>query len=273
VSVKKVSVFKYGGNAMTDDNLKEKIVSVLAEFADLGHKMVVVHGGGPFIKKALESANIESEFVDGHRKTSAEALIHVEKALKGEVNADLVGRLNRAGQKAVGLSGKDGQMVIAARRFHRPEADGKPKDLGRVGDVERVDTSLLKLLLDKGYIPVLTCIAADGSGEEYNVNADMFAGHIAGALQADNFVVMTDVDGLLEDLSNPDSLIAEVDIDELQAFKSSGVVAGGMIPKVEACEIALAQGCKSARMVNGTDPDQLYRLLQGESVGTKIIKK
>jgi len=257
---------------MTDDNLKERIVSILAEYADEGNKIAVVHGGGPFIKKALQEAEIESEFVEGHRKTTPEALIHVEKALKGEVNTDLVGRLNRTGHKAVGLSGKDGQMVIAKRRVHVGKEDGEPKDLGRVGDVEKVDPTLLKLLLDSGFIPVLTCIAANGRGQEFNVNADMFAGHIAGALKADRLIVMTDVDGLLENISNPDSLIEEADPVQLNTFKEKGVIGGGMIPKVEACEVALAQGADSAVMVNGTDPDQLYRLLQGERVGTKIKK-
>jgi acetylglutamate kinase len=269
---KTISVFKYGGNAMTDSGLKDKIVSILTEFVSRGHSIVVVHGGGPFIKKALAEAAIESEFIDGHRKTTPQALIHVERALKGEVNTDLVGRFNRKGQKAVGLSGKDGRVVTAVKRVHIGTNDGEEKDLGQVGDVGKIDPTLIELLLDKDYIPILTCIAADKHGEDYNINADMFAGHVAGALNAEQFIVMTDVDGLLEDIQQPESLMHEIKVSRIADLKESGIIVGGMLPKVEACEIALDRGAKQAIILNGTNPDQLRTLLNGEDTGTKIIK-
>ncbi|MGB6035075.1 MAG: acetylglutamate kinase [Cryomorphaceae bacterium] len=269
---KPVSVFKYGGNAMTDNGIKNEIVSILSEFADRGHSIVVVHGGGPFIKKALTDAEIESEFIDGHRKTTPEALLHVEKALKGEVNTDLVGRFNRKGQKAVGLSGKDGRAVTAVKRVHIGINDGEEKDLGQVGDVGKIDPTLIELLLKKKYIPILTCIAADENGDDYNINADMFAGHVAGALNAERFVVMTDVDGLLEDIEKPDSLMHEIKVARLAGLKESGIIVGGMLPKIEACEIALEKGAQQAIILNGTNPDQLRTLLNGKDTGTKIIR-
>jgi len=267
-----ISVFKYGGNAMTNEGLKSEIITILSDLVDRGQKIVVVHGGGPFIKKALAAAKIESEFIDGHRKTSPEALIHVEKALKGEVNSDLVGRFNRMGHKAVGLSGKDGRTVTAVKRVHVGTDDGIEKDLGQVGDVGNIDPTLIKLLLNKGYIPVLTCIAADERGEDYNINADMFAGHLAGALHAERFIVMTDVDGLLEDIKNPSSLIRELKVARLTELKDSGTIVGGMLPKVVACEVAIEKGARQAIILNGTNPDQLRTLLSGTPAGTKIIK-
>lgn len=256
---------------MTDNALKEQIVSILSEFVDRGHRIVVVHGGGPFIKKALADAKIESEFIDGHRQTTSEAMIHVEKALKGEVNTDLVGSFNRKGQKAVGLSGKDGRSVTAVKRKHLTK-EGVEKDLGQVGDVGKIDPTLIETLLKMKYIPILTCIAADENGDDYNINADMFAGHIAGALNAERFIVMTDVDGLLEDIERPNSLMREIKVAQLSGLKDSGIIVGGMMPKVEACEIALENGAQQAIILNGTNPGQLRKLLNGSDTGTKIIK-
>lgn len=257
---------------MTNEGLKHEIVGILSALVDQGQKIVVIHGGGPFIKKALAEAKIESEFIDGHRKTSPKALIHVEKALKGEVNTDLVGRFNRMGNKAVGLSGKDGRTVTAVKRLHIGSDDGIEMDLGQVGDVGNVDPTLIHLLLNEGYIPVLTCIAADEQGVDYNINADMFAGHMAGALNADRFIVMTDVNGLLEDIKTPSSIIREINLARLAELKESGTIVGGMLPKVEACEIAIEKGARQAIILNGTNPNQLRDLLSGSPAGTKIIK-
>jgi len=267
-----LNVFKYGGNAMTNEGLKSEIITILSDLVDQGQRIVVVHGGGPFIKKALADAKIESEFIDGHRKTSPEALHHVEKALKGEVNTDIVRQFNKVGKKAVGLSGKDGRTVTAVKRVHIGSDDGKEMDLGQVGDVGNIDPALINLLLEKNYIPVMTCIAADEEGEDYNINADMFAGHMAGALNADRFIVMTDVDGLLEDIKDPSSLIRELKVARLAELKESGTIVGGMLPKVEACEVALENGAQQATILNGTKPNQLRALMKGDAAGTKIVK-
>ncbi len=266
-------VFKYGGNAMVNNDLKERILRGICDLYEQGHQVIIVHGGGPFIQKALDAAQIESEFIDGQRKTSPQAMKIVETALKGEVNSDLVGRINTMGYRAVGLSGKDGQIVIGKKRRHiQVTAEGVEKliDLGQVGGIELVQPALLNDLLAGGYIPVITCIAQDADGNSLNINGDIFAGHIAGALQAEAFVVLTDIDGLLRDVKNPASLIEEVKSTEIDALIVSGVIQGGMIPKMEACITAVREGAKSAYIINGTKPHQLSVLASGEKIGTKI---
>ncbi len=257
---------------MLQEELQRAIVKNIVRLTKESYRVVVVHGGGPFIRRALDRAGVESEFVDGHRKTTPEALHHIETALKGEVNGTLVRLFNQAGARPVGLSGKDGGMVIVERRFHVVEEGGEKekKDIGHVGDVVSVDTELLHRLLDGGYLPVVACLAADEDGRDYNVNADMFAGHLAGALQADRYLVLTDVDGLLRDLGDPDSLISRLSLQDLPALAGT-VVKGGMIPKVESCEVALRGGAKLAGIINGTKPEQLLSAVSGEErTGTVI---
>ncbi|MDG5767208.1 acetylglutamate kinase [Balneolales bacterium ANBcel1] len=270
---KPIIVVKYGGNAMTEDSLRQQVVKNICLLQNYGFNVVIAHGGGPFIKEALLQANIESEFIDGHRVTTPEALEHVEKALKGQVNGALVRLVNKLGYKAVGLSGKDGKIATAVKRMHRKEVDGhvEEHDLGQVGDVVSMDTHLLHLLLDHEYIPVLACLAADVDSNEYNVNADMFAGHLAGALGAEKFIVLTDVDGLLRDINDPSSLVTELRASDIATLEEEGVIQGGMIPKTEACAIALKNGARSAVILNGTDPEQLLAVGRREPVGTTIL--
>jgi acetylglutamate kinase len=265
-------LIKYGGNAMLNENLKQAVVNNVNQLQAEGFRVVLVHGGGPFIKRMLELVKIESEFIDGHRKTTPEALKYIEMALKGEVNGSLVNLLNRSGSKAVGLSGKDGRMVQAQKRYHIRESNGKSEkfDLGQVGDVVSVDTGLLDSLLGKGYLPVVTCIASDEAGNDYNINADMFAGALAGALKAQHYLVLTDVDGLLRDLDDPSSLIESLTVAELEALMGS-VIKGGMIPKLESCQLALKKGAATARIINGTKPDSIHDAVIAEKItGTKI---
>ncbi len=267
-------LFKYGGNAMTDPDLQIEILRNICLLKKKGHSLVIVHGGGPFIKITLGEAGIESEFIDGQRKTTPRAMKYVEMALKGRVNGSLVSILNGMGYKAVGLSGKDGQMVLAEKRMHQRKENGKSisVDLGQVGDVVEVDPGLIYLLLDNDYLPVITCIASDSSGTDYNINADLFAGHIAGNLSAEQYVVLTDVDGLMLDKNDPGSLIREIKLSELQELKDNGVIQGGMIPKVDSCRIALEKGAVSARIINGTVPGQIAEIFEGGDPGTVIRK-
>ncbi len=265
-------LIKYGGNAMRNETLQQAVIDSIKELHDRGHRVVVVHGGGPFIKRTLQLARIESEFIDGHRKTSPEALKYIEMALKGEVNGNLVRLFNRAGLKAVGLSGKDGALVTAEKRYHQRQKNGRSTlcDLGQVGDVAAVDTSLVDILLKNDYLPVITCLASDAEGNDFNINADMFAGHLAGALEADRYLVLTDVDGLLRDVNDPGSLIASLTLPELDGLFGT-VIAGGMIPKLESCRIALEGGAKTAFIINGTRPDYLLQAATGnQAIGTKI---
>lgn len=271
---KPILLFKYGGNAMIDEKLKLEILSNIGRLKEKGNDVVVVHGGGPFIKEALKEAKIESEFIDGHRKTTTEAFQYVEMALKGRVNSSIVTILGGLGYKAVGLSGKDGKMVIAEKRMHTMEVNGDTQevDLGLVGDVASVDPTLIHTLLKNDYFPVITCLAMDVKGNSYNINADMFAGHLAGALEADQYVAMTDVDGLLKDKNDPASIIKKIRLSELQELMDNGIIAGGMIPKVESCEIALKKGAHTARIINGTKPMQLLTSFDAEAPGTIFEK-
>lgn len=265
-------LIKYGGNAMTDPELQADVMGKLAELKHRGHRLVIVHGGGPFIRSELESAGIRSTFVDGQRVTSPEAVIHVEKALKGLVNGRLVSLLNACGCRAVGLSGKDGKMVMGRKRTATRQENGTTVrvDMGQVADIELVDTALIRTILELDMVPVIACLATDEKGSDFNVNADIMAGHIAGALQTDGYIVLTDVDGLLSDPSDPGSLLTEISAGLLEELQTNGVISGGMIPKVESCLIALRQGVSTAMIMNGRKPERIGMLPDQEVRGTSI---
>lgn len=257
---------------MTDSDLREKMIREISKLKSNEEDVIIVHGGGPFIKEALEMGNISSNFIGGHRQTSKEALRYIEMALKGRVNGEIIKLFNASKIKAVGLSGKDGHFVRAKKRLHEVSENGKKKiyDLGQVGDVDEVDTSFLNMLLKAGYLPVITCIASDKQGQDYNINADMFAGHIAGAMKADRFLVLTDVDGIYLDKNDAGTIqhkLSKKDIDDL---KEKEIIAGGMLPKVECCFIALDKGVKEARIINGTKPEQIIAAANNKEIGTRI---
>jgi acetylglutamate kinase len=266
-------LIKYGGNAMVNEELKEQIAERIAQLQSNGFQVILVHGGGPFINKALEEASIVSTFFDGHRYTSTAALACIEKTLKGEVNGSLVSLLNRVGIKAVGLSGKDGQFVTAQKRWHvKFDEMGKSQkiDLGHVGEVSHVDTTLLEVLMKEGFTPVITCIAGDKVGNEYNINGDVFAGKIASAMAVDAYIVLTDVDGLFLSYPDPDSIIQNLTVKNLKTYFGT-VITGGMIPKLSSCEAAIKAGVKRAIILNGTKPDQITDyLLKNKTLGTTI---
>lgn len=269
---KPLLLIKYGGNAMLNDRLKKEVVQSIFRLHQNGYGIILVHGGGPFIKKMLDTVDLESEFISGHRKTSPEALRYIEMTLKGEVNSGLVRLINQSGLKAVGISGKDGAIVTAEKRQITQEEGGQKKmlDLGQVGDVVSVDTRLLHLLLEHDYIPVITCLASDASGNDFNINADMFAGHIAGAMKVDQLLVLTDVDGLMRNTREPDSIIRKIGVEDLGPLYGK-VIKGGMIPKVESCEIALKKGVRTARIINGTKPENIFKSIQSNHlIGTEI---
>lgn len=269
---RKIVCIKVGGNALTDVAVKQQIIDQIAELIKLNIKPVLIHGGGIEIKNLLNDVGVKSEFIGGHRKTDAVSIKFIEMALSGGVNKELVSLLNKKGIKAVGLSGKDAQMVTAEKRIHKETVNGEENtaDLGFVGDVTETDMGLLSTLMDSGFVPVLSPISAGRNGETFNVNADMFAGHLAGALNAEKFVALTNIDGLLENLDNPTSLIHHLTMDEAKGLFGT-VIKGGMIPKIEACFTALNQGVKSAHIINGTKKGTLLRiLLSDETIGTTI---
>jgi len=257
---------------MTDSTVRMMLLKKMAELHNEGYRIAIVHGGGPYIKKILATAKIESEFINGQRVTTPEALSYVEMALRGEVNGMLLRELNGLGCKAVGLSGKDAGFVKAVKRTDTGSEGNPGTDLGRVGNVESVDTRLLQLLLDNHYVPVVTCIATDENGLDYNINGDVFAGKIAAALKADEYIVLTDVDGLMYDIKDPDSKIDTVHVEQMKELIEQGVIAGGMIPKMESCLQALEEGVAKVRIMNGSKVDGISDLSENSSLGTSITK-
>ncbi|REE00108.1 N-acetylglutamate kinase [Marinoscillum furvescens DSM 4134] len=256
---------------MVNDEIKRSVMLNICELHAAGHRVVVVHGGGPFINSILEKVQITSEFIGGHRKTTPEAMKYIEMTLLGEVNSGLVTLINHLGQRAVGLSGKDGGLARASKRFHQEEAEN-PVDLGQVGNIDQIDPTILFDLLDKNYIPVVACVAPDEQGNTYNINADMMAGAVAGAISADHYCVLTDVDGLMMDKDDASSLIQQLQVHELQPLFQK-VIVGGMIPKIESCQIAIDNGAQSARIVNGTRLKTLTdAILEHKPIGTIISK-
>ena len=271
-------VFKYGGHAMTDPLTRRELLTTMRQLQAGGTPLVIVHGGGPFIREALETAGIDAPFHDGQRITSPEAMAHVRAALGGTVNAILVNTLNAVGCAAVGLTGSDAGLVSARKRMGRRTVDGTTVDvdvdLGRVGDVDEVRPRILLDLLRSGYTPVVASVSPDAAGEDLNINADVFAGHLAGALHARSFVLLTDVDGLYRDIDDPGSRIPHVRLTEVDDLIDDGVIAGGMIPKFEACRTALEQGAQRVRILNGTCPDHILRLTDDDpDVGTLITHR
>jgi len=266
-------LIKYGGNAMINEQLKKQIANQIKILQHQEIEVVLVHGGGPFINKALNEAGIASEFFEGQRKTSKDALKVIERTLKGEVNSSLVSIFNQLGLNAIGLSGKDGQTILADKIQHKA-IDGQPSeiDLGQVGEVKAVNTKLLTLLLQEGYLPVITCVASDHRGNDYNINGDVFAGKIAAALEADDYIVLTDVDGLYLNYPDAASIIPQLSLRELPSYYQS-VIVGGMIPKLESCEAAVRGGVTRAVILNGTKPEQIGDyILKNQNIGTTLKK-
>lgn len=263
-------LIKYGGNAMTNPDLQLEVIERVARLHRSGVRVVLVHGGGPFIKENLERAKLQAEFIGGHRVTDAAAMSEVQQALRGRVNGDLVKVCSKLGLPAVGISGKDGGLVRAKKRWHiHPDTEQKT-DLGYVGDIASVQPHLIHTLLEAGYLPVVSPVSLGQDGEDYNINADMFAGHLAGALKVDAYLILTDIDGLRTDIGRPETHINAISLSELLALPP-GVIQGGMIPKIAGCRAALELGAKRCQIINGTKPDALLAALEASAqVGTNI---
>ena len=257
-------VVKYGGAAMAHAELRDAVFRDIALLASVGVQLVVVHGGGPEINTWLKRLEISSEFRDGLRITDSETMDVVEMVLVGRVNKQIVNGLNRLGAKAVGLSGSDGLLVEA-----RPWGDGSH---GLVGDVARVNPDLLEPLLARGYVPVISSVAANPEGESHNINADTVAGELAAALEAEKLILLTDTPGILRDREDPDSLIRQLRLSDARQLINEGVVAGGMTPKTECCIRALAQGVAAAHIVDGRVPHALLlEVFTDAGIGTMVL--
>ncbi len=262
--VGKTVVVKYGGNAMVNEELKQQVMEDMVLLNLIGIKVVLVHGGGPEITGLMDRLGKKPEFVDGLRVTDKETADIVEMVLAGKVNKSLVKYLDVKGGKAIGLSGVDGRLLEA-----------KPKDerLGYVGEITKVNIKPVVDLLDNGYIPVISTIACDRSGNTYNINGDTAAAHIAGALGAERLLLMTDIEGVLRDKDDPSSIISEIKVNEADELKKSGIISGGMIPKVECCVEAINYGVKNVVIIDGRIPHSLLiELLTDEGAGTLFRK-
>jgi len=258
----KVVVVKYGGNAMINEDLKQQVMEDLVLLWLIGVKVVLVHGGGPEITDLLKKLGIPSEFKNGLRVTSKDAMEVVQMVLAGKVNKTLVNLLEMKGGKAIGLSGMDGRLIQAVK---------KDEDLGYVGEVTHIHIKPVLDLLEKGYIPVISTVGIDMEGNSYNINGDTAAACIAGALNAERMILMTDIAGLLRDLNDPESLISELTVPEVDGLKQEGIISGGMIPKVDCCLRAISEGVKNVVIMDGRVPHSiLMELLTDEGAGTLI---
>lgn len=263
-----IMVIKYGGNAMVSDDLKRAFVEDIVFLRRCGIRPVVVHGGGPQINAMLTRLGIESEFKGGLRVTSPEAMDVVRMVLVGQVGRELVGLLNQHGPLAVGMSGEDGGLFTAQRRG--TVVDGEEVDLGLVGEVAAVNTDAISDLIAAGRIPVVASVSPDASGSVHNLNADTAAAALAAALGADRLIILTDVEGLYADWPNTDQIIASITTTELRALLPS--LAAGMIPKMEACLVAVEDGVPLATIVDGRKPHSLLlEIFTDEGVGTMVV--
>ena len=260
----KTVVIKYGGNAMINEELKAAVMEDMVLLHTVGIKLVLVHGGGPEINAMLEKTGKESKFVGGLRYTDEETMDIVQMVLAGKVNKELVQQITEHGGRAIGLCGLDGGMLTAVK--HREP------DLGFVGDITRVDVTLIRNSLDNDTIPVVATVAGGTNGERYNINADIAAAEIAAALGAEKLVLMTDVRGLLRDKDDPDSLISTVQVSEVPRLKKEGVLSGGMIPKIECCVEAVRRGVRRTHIIDGRIPHSiLIEMLTHEGIGTMFL--
>lgn len=260
----KTIVVKYGGAAMKDSSLKDQVIRDVVLMSCVGLRPVVVHGGGPEINTWLDKLGIEPQFKNGLRVTDAPTMDVVEMVLVGRVNKELVALINHEGGQAVGLCGKDANLIMA-----RPAGQ---EGIGFVGEVTSVDTKMLEVLVENGYIPVVSSVAADSTGQAYNINADTVAGEIAAALGAEKLILLTDTAGILRDYKDMSTLIPKLDIQEARKLIDNGIVSGGMIPKVNCCVRSLAQGVRGAHIVDGRIPHALLlEIFTDAGIGSMIV--
>jgi acetylglutamate kinase len=267
-------VVKYGGHAMVDEQLKEDFARDITLMKYIGINPVVVHGGGPQINKVLDRMGITSTFINGMRFTDEQTMDVVEMVLGGKVNKGIVAQINRQGVKAVGLSGKDGELIIAEKLqlMHQPDETKPPEiiDPGLVGKVTKINPAIINTLSEQGFIPVIAPVGAGINGETYNINADLVASKIASALSAGRLIYLTDVDGV-KDASG--QLISSIDTTTIKKMVDEKIISGGMIPKIEYALDALKNGVKKVQIVNGTKRHALLlELFTDKGIGTEVTK-
>ncbi len=265
----KTIVVKYGGNAMTNDGLKDAVISDLVLLKLVGINVVLVHGGGPEVTGMFDKLGIETKFINGLRYTSDDAVEVVQMVLAGKTNKDLVNKINTIGGSAVGLSGIDGGLIKAKKL-----SDGD-FDYGNVGEIVEVDTKIVTDNIKNGFIPVIASVAmgCDGESPVYNINADTAAAEIAAALGAEKLILLTDIKGLMRDVKDEDSLISTVHLSEIQGLKDDGIIKGGMIPKVDCCANTISHGVDRAHIIDGRLLHSiLIEMLSDEGIGTMFLR-
>ena len=263
----KILVIKYGGNAMTNKELKDAVMTDIVLLSMVGVKVVLVQGGGPEISDMLKNLNIDSRFVNGLRYTDDATVDVVKMVLSGKVNKELVQLLAQHKGSAVGLCGIDGEMLMAEKK---KTDDGQ--DLGWVGEITKVNTKPITDALANGNIPVIATVATDEEGNTYNINADTAAARIAAELGAENLILMTDIAGLLRDKDDPSTLIPEVNVSEVPFLKRQGIISGGMIPKIDCCVEAVRRGVSKTVIIDGRVPHSiLIEILSNEGIGTQFV--
>lgn len=257
----KIVVIKYGGNAMINEELKANVIKDVVLLKAMGLKPVLCHGGGPGINKMLEQLDIPVKFINGLRYTSAEIIRVVEMVLIGQVNSELVGRISAQGGRAVGLSGISGNLFQCVQR---------DEELGYVGDVVKVNPEPVLAMLDAGFIPVVAPVGTDGKGTSFNINGDTAASKLAGALKAEKLMILTDIEGLCNDIKVRD-VISYLNVADVPGLKDQGTIAGGMIPKVDCCVQAIEEGVTSVHIIDGRQPhSMLYEAFTDEGTGTTV---
>ena len=257
----KIVVIKYGGNAMINEELKANVIKDVVLLKAMGLKPVLCHGGGPGINKMLEQLDIPVKFINGLRYTSAEIIRVVEMVLIGQVNSELVGRISAQGGRAVGLSGISGNLFQCVQRS---------EELGYVGDVVKVNAEPVLAMLDAGFIPVVAPVGTDGQGNSFNINGDTAASKLAGALKAEKLMILTDIEGLCNNIKVRD-VISYLNVADVQGLKDQGTIAGGMIPKVDCCVQAIEEGVTSVHIIDGRQPhSMLYEAFSTEGTGTTV---
>ncbi len=260
----KIVVIKYGGNAMVNETLKHQVMEDIVLLSLIGVKVVLVHGGGPEISEMMNKLGKKAQFVEGLRVTDKETVDIAQMVLAGKINKTLVNYIQMNGGRAMGISGIDGKLI---------ESKIKDEKLGFVGTIEKVNIEPVIDLLENGYIPVVSTIGCDDMGNSYNINGDTAAAHIAGALKAERLIMMTDIEGVLKDKNDPNTLIPEVRFSEIDQMIKDGTIVGGMIPKINCCKDAIALGVKNVIVMDGRVPHSvLMEILTDEGAGTMVIE-
>ena len=270
-------VIKYGGSAMVDKTARKQFIKDVVLMKYIGINPVIVHGGGPEINEMLQKIGKESKFIAGNRVTDGETVEIVEMVLSGKVNKGIVADINKYGGKAVGISGKDDNMILVRQKYIEEKSENseetKKIDIGFVGEIENINTEIIKMLEKSDYIPVISSIGTDKNGQTYNINADYVAGEIAGKLNADRMIFLTDVDGILLDYHDKQTLIDEIDVYHVNKLIEKGIISGGMLPKVNTCLKAIEKGVENVIILNGKlEHSLLLELFTEEGAGT-LIKK